>query len=93
MAKLPDETANKAFSLQRRLWEMLDEVTAAAWLILEEYGETEISLSALDEVDNSRERLNSSLSRLYALMLRVAEAQPMADSATLELASYYNRKQ
>ncbi|NER32714.1 MAG: hypothetical protein F6J93_01315 [Oscillatoria sp. SIO1A7] len=85
MAKLPEETVNKAFSLQRRLWETIDEVTAVAWVILEEYGETEISLSALGEVDNSRERLNSSLSRLYTLMLRVAESQPMADSATLNL--------
>jgi hypothetical protein len=72
MANLPDETATTIFNLQRRLWELINEATKAGWMILEEYGETERSVSELEQVQNATERLRDCYSRLYTLMLRVA---------------------
>jgi hypothetical protein len=60
-------------------------VTNSNWTILEQYGENETTLIALEQLDNSKERLTVSHSRLYNLMLRVAESQPVANSATLNL--------
>lgn len=85
MANLSDETVTIVFNLQRRLWELINEVTAAEWMILEQYGETQATIPPLDQLQNGRERLRSSYSRLYTIMLRVAESQPITDSATLNL--------
>jgi hypothetical protein len=68
-----------------RCWELINEVTNTNWTILEKYGENEITIIALEELENSKERLTVSYSRLYNLMLRIAESQPLANSATLNL--------
>ncbi|MBW4618137.1 MAG: hypothetical protein KME17_01970 [Cyanosarcina radialis HA8281-LM2] len=85
MANLPNETVTIVFNLQRQLWELIDRTTGTTWAILEQYGETDTTVIALEQLENSTERLTSSYSRLYNLMLRIGEAQPMADSATLNL--------
>lgn len=85
MAKLPDETFSTIFSLQRRLLERIDEATATDAAIFERFGEAEIIAIELEQLQNVRERATSSYSRLYTLLLRIAEAQPTANSATLNL--------
>jgi CRISPR/Cas system-associated protein Csm6 len=85
MAKLPEETITTIFNLQQRLLKRIDEATATAATIFEQFGETEITVSELEQLDNIRERATSSYSRLYTLLLRVAEYQPTATSATLNL--------
>lgn len=99
MAKLPDETTTTIFNLQRQLLERIDmaagsevssptladEATATEALLFEEFGETEETIPELQELQSVRERATSSYSRLYTLLLRVAEAQPVASSATLNL--------
>lgn len=85
MAKLPDETITTIFNLQRRLLERIDEATATEAIIFERFGEIEETIPELEQLQNVRERATSSYSRLYALLLRVAEAQPAATSATLNL--------
>lgn len=85
MAKLRDETLTIVFNLQRRLLERIDEATATEVAIFEQFGETEETIPELDQLQNVRERARSSYSRLYMLLLRIAEAQPSATSATLNL--------
>ncbi len=84
MAKLDDATIKIIFDLQRQLLERIDEATATEAIVFERFGENEARLE-LDQLQNSRERTTSSYSRLYRLLLRVAEAQPQANSATLDL--------
>lgn len=84
MAKLPDTTVKIIFDLQRRLLQRIDEATATQAIVFERFGENEVRLE-LDQLQNSRERTTSSDSRLYTLLLRVAEAQLEANSATLDL--------
>ncbi|MBD2308819.1 hypothetical protein H6G17_25450 [Chroococcidiopsis sp. FACHB-1243] len=85
MAKLPDATFSTIFSLQRRLLERIDEATATDAAIFEQFGEVEETMPELEELQNIRERATSAYTRLYTLLLRVAEAQPTANSATLNL--------
>lgn len=85
MAKLPEETITTIFNLQRRLLERIDQATATEATIFEQFGEAEEILVELEQLQNVRERATSSYSRLYTLLLRVAEAQPTATSATLSL--------
>ena len=85
MTKLPDETITTVFTLQRRLLERINEATATALNIFEQFGETELTVSELEQLDNIRERATSAYSRLYTLLLRIAESQPVATSATLTL--------
>lgn len=85
MAKLPDETFSTIFSLQRRLLERINEATATDAAIFEQFGEVEETRPELEELQSIRERSTSAYTRLYTLLLRVAEAQPVASSATLNL--------
>ncbi len=54
-------------------------------MIFERFGEIEETSPELEQLQNVRERAKSSYSGLYKLLLRVAEAQPAATSATLNL--------
>jgi hypothetical protein len=87
MAKLPDKIISTIFSLQRRFLTILDETTAMDFAILKKFGETEITISELDQLQNIKERAISSSQRLYTLSMKIAEAQPFASDATLELLS------
>ena len=85
MAKIPDETLRTVLSLQGQLLGVINEAKATEYRILVEFGETETTIATLEALQNTTERLRNSYSRLHILMLRVAEAQPLADTATLEL--------
>ena len=85
MANLPEETITTVFNLQRRLLQLINEATAAGFIILEQYGETEATIIALDQLQNVRERATSYYIRLYRLLLQIAESQPVATFATLNL--------
>lgn len=41
MANLPNETITTVLNLERRLLQLINESTAAGFIILEEFGETE----------------------------------------------------
>ena len=85
MAKLPDETITIVFNLQRRMLKRIDEAAATEAAIFEQFGEAEAIILELEQLQNVRERARSSYSRLYTLLLRVAESQPLATSAILNL--------
>ena len=48
-------------------------------------GETAETLPELEELQNIKEKLRSKYSRLYNLLLRIAESQPIASEAMLVL--------
>ncbi len=85
MANLPDTTTTTVLDLQRRLLKIINEATAVGFIILEQYGETETTLIALDDLQNVRERANTYYSRFYTFLLRIAESQPFATNAMLDL--------
>jgi hypothetical protein len=85
VAKLPDSVITNIFTLQRRLVECIDATTAMEFRLFQEIGETAETRPELDELQNIQERLLSSHSRLYNLLLRVAQSQPIASKGVLDL--------
>ncbi len=85
MAKLPDETLTIIFTLQRQLVEGINEAAATETMIFEQFGEIEVTLPVLEQLQNVRERLMGSYSRLSVLLPRIAEYQPTAPADVLNL--------
>ena len=55
MANLTDETITTVFNLQRRLLQLINEATAADFIIFELHGDTEATISDLEILQNVRE--------------------------------------
>ncbi|WP_404783983.1 hypothetical protein [Altericista sp. CCNU0014] len=85
MARLPEEITTVVLELQRRLLGILHQATALSFLILERYGETETTLTDLEQLDNTRDRADAYYSRFFTILRRISEAQPIVDSAMLDL--------
>jgi hypothetical protein len=85
MAKLPDPVVSNIFIVQRRIIECLDSTTATEFRLFERMGETAETLPELEELQNIKEKLRSKYSRLYNLLLRIAESQPIASEDMLVL--------
>lgn len=85
MAQLPNETTITVLNLQRRLLAIINQATPTQFIIFEQYGETETTIIALDDLQNVQERADTYYSRFYTLLRRIAGSQPFADAAMLEL--------
>jgi hypothetical protein len=85
MAKLSDETLTMTFNLLRQLADEIESTSRIEWILFERYGETPRTIGELEELQNSRERLDRSYTQLNTLLLRVLTAQPIATSAMLDL--------
>ncbi|MBV9388168.1 MAG: hypothetical protein JOZ78_17240 [Chroococcidiopsidaceae cyanobacterium CP_BM_ER_R8_30] len=85
MAKLPNETLTEIFTLQRLLIEGIHDASVTEAIIFEQYGETELTLPVLEQLQNSRERLLGPYSRLCALLPRIAQYQPTPPRDVLDL--------
>ncbi len=85
MARLPNETLTTIFSLQRQLVEGMNDAAATELANFEQFGEIEITILALEQLQNARERLTEPYSRLGILLLRIAESQPLAPAVMLNL--------
>jgi hypothetical protein len=85
MAALPETTITTVLALQRRLLAIIDRATSTEMLIFENYGETETTLIALDDLHNVQERADTYYSRFYTLLRQIASSQPIANPAVLEL--------
>jgi len=64
---------------------MINLTTATEFALFEEYGETEDTLPELEQIRNAMERARVFYNRLYGLLLRIAESQPVVSLATLRL--------
>lgn len=85
MAKLPGETKDTILNLLRQLAEVIDEAGSTELAIFEQFGETETSIPILEELQDARERLRNPYNRLCTLFLNIAESQPDASAAVLNL--------
>jgi hypothetical protein len=85
IAELSEQTLLAILNLQQRLIEGVDAATALELLVFQEFGETDSTESDLEQLQNIRYRLADPYSRLCTLLLRIAEFQPMASTAMLNL--------
>jgi hypothetical protein len=79
VAKLPDSVITDILTIQRRIIECIDSTTATEFWLFNGRGETAETLPELEELQNIKERLLSSYSRLHTLLLKVAQSQPAAE--------------
>jgi hypothetical protein len=85
MANLPDETLTTISNLLPRLFQVINLAMETEFSLFEQYGETDETIGELEQVRNAEERLRTLYNRIYGLVLQVAESQPAANSATLNL--------
>jgi formylglycine-generating enzyme required for sulfatase activity len=85
MANLPDEILTTISNLLPRLFQVINVVMETEFSLFEQYGEKDETMGELEQVRNAEERLRTSYNLIYWLMLQVAESQPAANSATLNL--------
>ena len=64
---------------------MIDQAKTAEYHLFEDYGETEETIPELEQLQNGAERLRNPYSRLATLTLAIAEAQPIAPTAMINL--------
>ncbi len=76
--KLLIESITSIFHLQQQIWELIYITTMTTWEILEKYGETDIIILVLEQLDNLKSKLNLAYDRLHIILLRVGESQPNA---------------
>jgi hypothetical protein len=87
MAKLSNETAEIFWLLKRQLLDIIDEATAAEFLLFERFGETDRTMSYLDELKSVSEQATARFARFSSIQLRLADAQPAVPVDMLELAT------
>jgi lantibiotic modifying enzyme len=87
VAQLSKETQKIVLELQQNLLVIIHESTSFQFMILENYGETEATLSDLEQLDNVQQRADTYYSRFSTLLRQIAASQPSATSATLALLS------
>jgi hypothetical protein len=76
MAKLSIEQSETIWTLKRQLLEIIDIATAAKEALFSNHGETELTVTVLDELKRVSERATPWFSRLSNLQVRIAESQP-----------------
>jgi hypothetical protein len=76
MAKLPIEESETIWTLKRQLLEIVNTATAAEDALFRNHGETELTVTVLDELKRVSERATPWFSRLSNLQIRIAESQP-----------------
>lgn len=85
MAELSQDTLETILDLQKRLAILIHQASATELSIFEIYGETEATMTVLEQLTNIRQRATTSYSRLLNLLLRISELQPIASTSILEL--------
>ncbi len=85
MAKFPEETIELIWQLKRQSLEIVDEATAVEFRLFELFGETEETISHLEEMKNVADEAISSFTQLSTFQIQVAQTQPIASADMLNL--------
>src|SRR4028119_2349947 len=85
MAKLPSETLETIWTLLKQLSQLVEEASEAEYALFERFGETEATISNLDDLKNLTEAAASKYLQLSNIRLRIAETQPIASNDMLRL--------
>jgi hypothetical protein len=85
MAKIPREVTATINNLKQQALDIVEEASALESTLFEAFGETEATISYLDEMKSVADYAESSYSQLSTLQLQIAKAQPTAPPDILEL--------
>jgi methyl-accepting chemotaxis protein len=76
---------NNLVNLQQSLLESLNEAKLSEYLLLENFGETDDTISSLDELTAIALQVADLYSQISRLLLQISEIQPAITSAMLRL--------
>lgn len=85
MAKLPEEITETIWLLKRQSLDIVEEAMATEFILFDSFGETEETLSYLDEIKAVGESATSFYSRLSHIHLQIIQSQPQASNDLLRL--------
>lgn len=85
MAKLADELNETIWSLKRQLLNIADNAKAVEFVLLERFGETDRTISYLDDLQSVGEQATERFSQFSNIQIRIANAQPDIFPDMLEL--------
>lgn len=85
MAKLPTETSETIWSVKQQLLDIINEATAAEFTLFELFGETDRTISYLNELKSVVEQTTARFSQFSSIQLRIADTQPYAPPDMLGL--------
>lgn len=87
MAIISAEFTNNLISLQKSLLESVNEARLVEYWLLNNFGETDETISTLDELTAIALQAADLYSQISRLLLQISEIQPAITSAMLELLS------
>lgn len=87
MARISAELMSNLASLQRSLLESVNEAKLAEYLLLNSVGETEETISSLDELTAIALQAGDLYNQISRLLLQISEIQPAITPAMLDLLS------
>jgi hypothetical protein len=87
MAKISSELMSDLASLQQLLLESVNEAKLSEYLLLENFGETDNTISSLDELTVIALQASELYTQISRLLLQISEIQPAITPAMLELLS------
>ncbi len=85
MAKLSPEISNTLSSIKQTLLEVIDESTATEFILFETRGESDETIPFLDEMKNVSIQARERYFQLSNLEVGIAESQPIATNAIINL--------
>ncbi|MEM8721149.1 MAG: hypothetical protein AAGE84_17930 [Cyanobacteria bacterium P01_G01_bin.39] len=87
MAKISAELMNNLVNMQKSLLESVNEAKLAEYLLLENFGETDETISSLDELTAIALQAAELHNQISRLLLQISEIQPVITPAMLKLLS------
>lgn len=85
MAKFSSKLLNTLVDLQQSLLESVNEAKLSEYLLLERFGETNETISTLDELTAIAQQSADLYTQISRLLLQISEIQPAITPAMLEL--------
>ncbi|PSF33094.1 hypothetical protein C7H19_20590 [Aphanothece hegewaldii CCALA 016] len=85
MAKLPDEATEQIWHLKKQLLDIIDQAKVTEFVLFERFGETERTLTYLDDLQNIAEQATERFSQFSRIQIQIAAAQPDVFPDILEL--------
>lgn len=85
MAKLPQEHQALIWECKQKLLDIIDVAREAEFNLLENFGETESTLPALEQLTEIAQQAKDRFSQLSTLQVLIAESQPRPSSDMLRL--------
>jgi hypothetical protein len=85
MAQLPQEKSEIIWHLKSQLLEIIEQAKASEFALFEAFGETERTMTYLDELQSVAEQATEQFSRFSTLQIRIATAQSPIILDMLEL--------